>query len=799
MPQTQLRGPQILDGSVQRQDLDVATAGSAVIRKIIAGTNVTISSTGVDAGTGDVTINASGATPGGSNTQIQYNNAGAFAGASITTDGTNLTFPTGAKITGDFSNGAIVSRVAFQSSTTNGATSLTIIPNGTSTISSFGVFNNSTPTNSSYGAIVANGATDVQLQSAALGTGTFLPLNIQTQGATQVQIPAGVVAVNNLTLQGSTTGNPVIVGVGGSDANASIRLSPKGTGNVQVNSGNLVFNTTGQRITGDFGNATVSSRIMFQSSVANGSTAISAIPNGTNVTAALTAFNAANPDAASFISAVVNGTGAFINSGQTGAASFLPLNFQTSNTIQAQVLTGVTAVNYLTLQGSLAGNAVTLGAAGADANIPITLTPKGTGTVNVPSLTCSGNVTGTWNGNTIGVAKGGTGLTAFGTAGQVLRVNATETALEYATVSGGGGGSLTDGDYGDVVVSGTGTILTVDGVTGAYAIKGAITPAQLTANTNDYAPTGFATATVINLSSNADTVTITGLAGGSAGRMVKLFNTGSNDIVLTDQDTASAAANRFNFGGSDQMLTPGGSIELLYSGTTSTWDVVVVTGDDVSRQALRRQPFHYNDFFSTAPAPWAGTAVSSGTSAQNTTNVNKNHPGVVRITSSTTANSGVRISTDVNCLQIGGGELFELVFLPLTFTNTTVRFGFHSTTSSAAPVDGVYFELLASANITGVTASNSTRTTSATIATLTAGTWYRALVRVNRAKTSVTFFIYSMTGVLLGSQTVTTNIPALGRFMGSGVIATNSGTVATALVDLDYIAMKLGDGLILAR
>ena len=63
---TQVRGTNILDGSVQRADLDTTTAGSAVVRKLIAGTNITFSSTGVDAGTGDVTVNATGGAGGGS-------------------------------------------------------------------------------------------------------------------------------------------------------------------------------------------------------------------------------------------------------------------------------------------------------------------------------------------------------------------------------------------------------------------------------------------------------------------------------------------------------------------------------------------------------------------------------------------------------------------------------------------------------------------------------------------------------------------------------------------------------------
>lgn len=60
MARTQLRGTQVGDGTVQRDDLDVSTAGQAVIRKIIAGAGITLGSTGPDAGTGDVTINAIG-------------------------------------------------------------------------------------------------------------------------------------------------------------------------------------------------------------------------------------------------------------------------------------------------------------------------------------------------------------------------------------------------------------------------------------------------------------------------------------------------------------------------------------------------------------------------------------------------------------------------------------------------------------------------------------------------------------------------------------------------------------------
>ena len=59
------------------------------------------------------------------------------------------------------------------------------------------------------------------------------------------------------------------------------------------------------------------------------------------------------------------------------------------------------------------------------------------------SITTVGTISsGTWSGTEIGYTKGGTGLTTLGTAGQVLKVNAGGTAIEWGTASGGS--SFTD-------------------------------------------------------------------------------------------------------------------------------------------------------------------------------------------------------------------------------------------------------------------------------------------------------------------------------------------------------------------
>lgn len=60
MAATSVRSKQITDGQVQRVDLDVSNSGTAVIAKAIAGTGISLSQTGPDAGTGDVTITNAG-------------------------------------------------------------------------------------------------------------------------------------------------------------------------------------------------------------------------------------------------------------------------------------------------------------------------------------------------------------------------------------------------------------------------------------------------------------------------------------------------------------------------------------------------------------------------------------------------------------------------------------------------------------------------------------------------------------------------------------------------------------------
>ena len=132
-----------------------------------------------------------------------------------------------------------------------------------------------------------------------------------------------------------------------------------------ISSGNLAFSTTGQRITGDFSNATNANRVSFQTSTANSNTIVNFIPNGTATRADLRLFSSSDPDNASALIAGISVVGeARFNSTLTGTGSYLPITFYTSNTKRFQVdtsgnstVTSAAGLGY----GTGAGGTVTQG------------------------------------------------------------------------------------------------------------------------------------------------------------------------------------------------------------------------------------------------------------------------------------------------------------------------------------------------------------------------------------------------------------------------------------------------------
>jgi hypothetical protein len=170
--------------------------------------------------------------------------------------------------------------------------------------------------------------------------------------------------------------------------------------------------------------------------------------------------------------------------------------------------------------------------------------------------------TGAWAGHEGEVATWDADADAwiFETPAAGTVVNVTSTSTQVSTVTGGTAVSYTPIQTSGKVVFGT-----------------SITPPAIAADTNDYAPTGLATASGMRLSASGAARNITGLTGGEGGRIMLVHNVGTLDLILKDEAAGSTAANRFALN-ADVTLKADQSTLLQYDGTSSRWRVIGGTG-----------------------------------------------------------------------------------------------------------------------------------------------------------------------------------------------------------------------------
>jgi hypothetical protein len=159
-------------------------------------------------------------------TPVQLLGTGADGFFSSITDAGNLTFTgTGNRITGDFSNATVANRVMFQTSTTNGSTSIGVFPNGTSTTTNINLFGGTDAANASIGQLVNTG-TEVRLGAVNTGAGTFLPITMSTSGSERLRINTnGKVGIGTSSPDSYVTNTLQINGSG-----ASLRLTDTTSG-----------------------------------------------------------------------------------------------------------------------------------------------------------------------------------------------------------------------------------------------------------------------------------------------------------------------------------------------------------------------------------------------------------------------------------------------------------------------------------------------------------------------------------------------------------------------------------------
>jgi hypothetical protein len=103
--------------------------------------------------------------------------------------------------------------------------------------------------------------------------------------------------------------------------------------------GNLTFTGTGNRITGDFSNATLANRVAFQTSTTNGNTVIHAIPNGTNLTSGFAFHGSTDMDNSSYALIADTVGQVTFRAGISGTGTYEPMTFYTGGSERARIAT----------------------------------------------------------------------------------------------------------------------------------------------------------------------------------------------------------------------------------------------------------------------------------------------------------------------------------------------------------------------------------------------------------------------------------------------------------------------------
>ena len=153
------------------------------------------------------------------------------------------------------------------------------------------------------------------------GTGTSVGLNVGSGKSLKV---AGTLVVTGA----ASTIDATAIGATTPDTGSFTSLT---------DSGNLNFTGTGNRITGDFSNATVANRVWFQSSTADGATNIYTVPNGTSTTSGYAVFNASTLTNAGYCNLSITSAETRLDSGIFGTGTYLPITFRTGGSERVRI------------------------------------------------------------------------------------------------------------------------------------------------------------------------------------------------------------------------------------------------------------------------------------------------------------------------------------------------------------------------------------------------------------------------------------------------------------------------------
>lgn len=185
------------------------------------------------------------------------------------------------------------------------------------------------------------------VQSLLDGTAAAPSLNFASKTNTGIFkfSTQGIAASVNGVAQWQSNGGGVIFPLGLSTTGGNVSF----TGTL-THSGDVFLSGTGKRITGDFSNAVVANRVMFQTSTANSATGVYALPHGTGVGGQFGMYGHSDTLNATFASVQALETEMRLNATKTGTKAYPTMTFYTGGAERMRIgvdgQLGIAGANY---------------------------------------------------------------------------------------------------------------------------------------------------------------------------------------------------------------------------------------------------------------------------------------------------------------------------------------------------------------------------------------------------------------------------------------------------------------------